>query len=220
MAARVRKRDRRERGGRRTPPGGKRSPRHPAARERIGEKEADMTDMGGLGAVALGGEDRGQAVAAAKALLRASRSDDDALIAAMVEAALGVAEQFLGRVLIAREVSAVLEGGEAWQLLPFGPVAAITAVTAVGTALPIADHAIDLDAGGLGWVRVARRASVIARAGMSDDWAGLPAAVRHGVAMLAAHLFEDRGGETPVPAAVTALWRPFRRMALLQAVHA
>jgi len=117
-------------------------------------------------------------------------------------------------------VSAGLAGGAGWQLLPVGPVGAITAVTAVGTALPIADYAVDVDAQGLGWVRVPRRASVIARAGMSADWAGLPAAVRHGAVMLAAHLFEDRSGTAPVPAAVTALWRPFRRMTLVQAVHA
>jgi len=179
-----------------------------------------MTETSGLGAVVLGEEDRAAAVAAVKAQLRASIGDDDALIAAMIEVALGVAEQFVGQVLIAREVSAVLAGGAGWQLLPVGPVGAITAVTAVGTALPIADYAVDVDAQGLGWVRVPRRASVIARAGMSADWAGLPAAVRHGAVMLAAHLFEDRSGTAPVPAAVTALWRPFRRMTLMQAVHA
>jgi uncharacterized phiE125 gp8 family phage protein len=188
-------------------------------------KGGEMTETAevgpnGLGVVTLVGADRAGAVAAVKALLRASLDNDDALVAAMAEAALGVAEQFLGQVLIAREVSAVVEAGATWQLLPVGPVSAITAVTAVGTALPIADYAVDVDAAGLGWVRVGRRASVIARAGMSADWAGLPAAVRHGVAMLGAHLFEDRGGAKPVPAAVTALWRPFRRMALAQAVRA
>ena len=179
-----------------------------------------MTDMRGLGAVTLGGEDRAGAVGAVKALLRASGGDDDVLIAAMAEAALGVAEQFLGQVLIVREVSVVVEAGVGWQLLPVGPVGAITSVAAVGTALPIADYAVDVDARGLGWVRVGRRAQVIARAGLSADWAGLPAAVRHGVAMLAAHLFEDRDGAAPVPAAVTALWRPFRRMALMPEMRA
>ena len=179
-----------------------------------------MTVLNGLGAAVLGGEDRAQVVAAVKAHLRASIGDEDALIAAAAESALGVAEQFLGQVLIARAVSAVVEAGAGWQGLPVGPVGAITSVTAVGTALPVADYGVDVDAQGLGWVRVGRRASVIAQAGVSADWAGLPAAVRHGVVMLAAHLFEDRGGAKPVPAAVTALWRPFRRMTLAQAVHA
>ncbi|NTS65318.1 hypothetical protein HRV97_09100 [Sphingomonas sp. HHU CXW] len=182
--------------------------------------ETAEVGLNGLGAVTLVGADRAGAVAAVKVLLRASLDNDDVLVAAMAETALGVAEQFLSQVLIAREVSAVVEASVGWQLLPIGPVSAITAVTAVGTALPIADYAVDVDAAGLGWVRVGRRASVIARAGMSEDWAGLPAAVRHGVAMLGAHLFEDRGGAKPVPVAVTALWRPFRRMTLAQAVRA
>ncbi|WP_375272820.1 hypothetical protein [Sphingomonas sp.] len=179
-----------------------------------------MTNTRGLGAATLGGEDRTGAVAAVKALLRASGGDDDALIAAMAEAALGVAEQFLGQVLIAREVSVTLDARAGWQLLPVGPVGAITSVAAVGTALPIADYAVDVDARGLGWVRVGRRARVIARAGLGADWASLPAAVRHGVAMLAAHLFDDREGAKPVPAAVTALWRPFRRLALMPEMRA
>jgi len=52
----------------------------------------------------------------------------------------------------------------------------------------------------------------VAREG--GDWAAVPAPVRHGVAMLVQYLFEDRGrAETP-PAAVAALWRPFRVMRL------
>ncbi|SEL13703.1 phage conserved hypothetical protein, phiE125 gp8 family [Sphingomonas palmae] len=180
-----------------------------------------MTVTNGPGAVALGGEDRASAVAAIKAQLRVASGDEDALIAGYAEAALGVAEQFLAQVLIAREASVVLvEAGAAWQLLPVAPVSAITAVVAAGTALPIADYAVDVDAEARGWVRTARRASVTVRAGLASDWAGLPAAVRQGVVMLAAHLFEHRGGEASVPAAVTALWRPFRRLALTRAVHA
>lgn len=179
-----------------------------------------MTVTNGPGAVALSGEDRASAVAAIRAQLRVASGDEDALIADYAEAALGVAEQFLGQVLIAREASVVVEAGAAWQLLPVAPVSAITAVVAAGTALPIADYAVDVDAEARGWVRTARRAIVTVRAGLASDWAGLPAAVRQGVVMLAAHLFEHRGGEAPVPAAVTALWRPFRRLALTRAVHA
>ncbi|WP_294191432.1 hypothetical protein [uncultured Sphingomonas sp.] len=179
-----------------------------------------MTVTNGPGAVALGGEDRASAVAAIRAQLRVASGEEDALIAGYAEAALGVAEQFLGQVLIAREASVMVEAGAAWQLLPVAPVSAITAVVAAGTALPIADYAVDVDAEARGWVRTARRASVTVRAGLASDWAGLPVAVRQGVVMLAAHLFEHRGGEAPVPAAVTALWRPFRRLALTRAVHA
>lgn len=92
---------------------------------------------------------------------------------------------------------------------------------AAGAAFPIAggQHAIDIDANGEGWVRVtnageARRVRVSYRAGMAAEWAGLPDALRHGIVRLAAHLYTHRAAaadEAP-PAAVTALWRPFRRM--------
>jgi len=45
------------------------------------------------------------------------------------------------------------------------------------------------------------------------DWDAVPAPVRHGVAMLIQHLAEDRPGDVP-PAAVAALWRPYRRVRL------
>ena len=56
------------------------------------------------GAVTLGAADRALALAAVRAELRAATVDDDALAIAFVEAALGLAEQFTGRVLIVREV--------------------------------------------------------------------------------------------------------------------
>lgn len=46
------------------------------------------------------------------------------------------------------------------------------------------------------------------------DWAAVPPPVAHGMVVLAAHLFENRGrGDLP-PAAVAALWRPYRRLGL------
>lgn len=51
------------------------------------------------------------------------------------------------------------------------------------------------------------------------EWADLPEAVRHGIIRLAAHLYRERdrdGDGAPVapPAAVAALWRPWRAMRL------
>jgi uncharacterized phiE125 gp8 family phage protein len=51
---------------------------------------------------------------------------------------------------------------------------------------------------------------------MAPDWTGLPEALRQGVVRLAAHFYTHRTAaedEGP-PAAVTALWRPWRRMRL------
>lgn len=48
-----------------------------------------------------------------------------------------------------------------------------------------------------------------------SDWSALPEALRHGVIRLAAHLYRDGDGAAAAPpAAVAALWRPWRRMRL------
>jgi hypothetical protein len=46
------------------------------------------------------------------------------------------------------------------------------------------------------------------------EWDAVPAPVRQGIAMLIQHLAEDRPGRVP-PAAVAALWRPYRARGLL-----
>ncbi|MEH3035790.1 MAG: hypothetical protein PGN23_04740 [Sphingomonas adhaesiva] len=165
---------------------------------------------GGPGTVTLGAGDRVGALAAVKAQLRAGLPDDDVLIVAYAETALGLAEGFTGQVLIARDVTVDVRGRAEWQLLPARPVRAITAAGA----------GVDIDAGGNGWVRTIVDARVTLSAGVAADWASLPAALRQGVVVLAAHLFTDREGRAPIPAAVSALWRPYRVMALAQAAHA
>ncbi|MDY7523539.1 hypothetical protein [Sphingomonas sp. 10B4] len=114
-----------------------------------------MIDDNGPGAVTLGGDDRALAVAAVKAVLRMASGDEDALIAAFAESALGLAEQFTGDVMIARALreSVTAQGG--WQRLGARPVRAISAVeTRGGSALSAERYAIDIDAAGDGWVRV------------------------------------------------------------------
>ena len=56
----------------------------------------------GPGEMSLGTADRAAAVAEVKRNLHAATADDDALIAAFAETALGLAEKFIGRVLIVR----------------------------------------------------------------------------------------------------------------------
>lgn len=183
-----------------------------------------MIEHDGPGAVTLGVGDVTSAVTAVKALLRVAAIDEDALIAMFAETALGLAEQFLGHVTIARAMRETLPASAAWQSLGAAPVRSIAAVERLdGTALAPSDFAIDIAADGGGWVRTtAADARVIAvrfTAGMADDWPGLPAPLRQGVVLLAAHLFEARDTAQPPPAAVTALWRPFRRLHLRETQH-
>ena len=185
-----------------------------------------MTSVaGGPGQLTLSPADRAAAIAAVKAQARIETGYDDALIAAFAETAIGLAEQFTGRALIVRTMTATLPAGEGWQALPVAPVRAITAVAAGVPPVALAAEAftVDIDARAPGWVRAAGIAgplSVTFEAGLASGWAALPPALAQGVALLAAHLMDDRTGATPPPAAVTALWRPFRVMALATEVRA
>ncbi|GAA4781247.1 hypothetical protein GCM10023219_31880 [Stakelama sediminis] len=166
---------------------------------------------------------------AAKALMRSGASDEDALIGDFAATALALAEQFTATALIARGFEAMLPVSGMWQALDAQPVTAITGVMGVPAedaafVLPVTDYAVDIAAEGTGWVRVlhpgaAGRVRVQFNAGLAPDWSGLPAPVAQGVAVLIAHLFEGQGTREPVPAAVTALWRPFRRMRMARAEY-
>jgi uncharacterized phiE125 gp8 family phage protein len=178
-----------------------------------------MIEDNGPGVVTLGEGDRALAVAAVKAVLRVSDDEEDDLIAAFAESALGLAEQFLGAVTIARTLSERIPASAAWQRLGAAPVGAITGVTTpTGAALASDAFAIDIDAGGDGWVRVrdtaVRQVVVTYTAGIATAWADLPQPIRQGVALLAAYLFDARDADVAPPSAITALWRPFRRVAL------
>jgi uncharacterized phiE125 gp8 family phage protein len=169
-----------------------------------------------------------EAAGAAKGFLRVERSDEDGLIAGLVAAAAELCERFTGLVLLERGFSETLAGSRKWRRLTRTPVRAILSVEALpaegpAQALSSGDYSIDIDSGGDGWVRLtgagdARRIRVGYQAGVAAAWADLPAALRHGILRLAAHFYTSRAGDGPrpsePPAAVTALWRPFRRIRL------
>lgn len=181
----------------------------------------------GLGVVTLGDADRAAMVAAIKNYLRVETGLEDALVARLGEAALAMAEQFVGQALIARAVQQVLPAVPGWQRLAVAPVRAIADVAGIAadgsrTVLPVIGYAIDIDATGAGWVRLAdtggaRLVQVTATAGLSAAWARLPQPLSQGVVMLAAYLFSERATTAPAPAEITALWRPFRRISLSMA---
>ncbi len=144
----------------------------------------------------------------------------DALIATFVETALSLAERFTGRVTIARTMTEIIPAANGWQMLGAVPVASIAAIEdADGAPLPADAYRIDIDADGRGWVRVIDAGGdtlvqATLSAGTAADWASLPAPLKQGAILLAAHLFIERDAVTPPPAAVTALWRPYRMMRL------
>ena len=166
------------------------------------------------------------ALGEAKAYLRMVGSDEDALAARLLRSAGEHCEQFIGKVLLAGLFQETVPASAAWQRLRRSPVQAITAVEALrpdglAAALPADGYAIDIDARGEGWIRVtaagdATRVRVSYGAGLAPQWSGAPEALRQGIVRLAAHFYTHRDeaeGGAP-PAAVSALWRPWRRLGL------
>ena len=105
------------------------------------------------------------------------------------------------------------------RVTPVRAIEGVERIAADGSAvtLPSGEYEIDIDSRGDGWVKVAGegRVRVSGRAGMAGEPNGVPEPLRQGIVRLAAHLFANRDGEGgEPPAAVTALWRPYRRMRL------
>lgn len=163
-----------------------------------------------------------------KAWLGISRSTDDAELLALMRSAIDLCEGFTGTMPLQSGCEDVLAARGEWQVLSAQPVRAITALAALDaagarTALAASDYEFDIDAEGRGLVRLLRpieqrRLVVTYSAGLADDWAALPEAIRHGVIRLAAHQHrardDEKKSELLPPTAVAALWRPWRRMRL------
>jgi uncharacterized phiE125 gp8 family phage protein len=159
--------------------------------------------------------------------LAITTSQDDAALAALLNAALETCEAFTGHMPLEATCEEVLPADTCWRGLQTRPIQAVIGVEGIPPggarfALAPENYAIDLDADGGAHIRVinqgaAGRVAVSFVAGLAADWAGLPDGMRHGVVRLAADAYRRRDGEGQAPqppAAVAALWRPWRRMRL------
>lgn len=159
-------------------------------------------------------------LAEAKLFLRVDGSAEDTLITALIEAARGSAEEYLGRSLITQiwqlAYDDYLESGTP---LPRGPVSAIASVTSYDEAqtptvidvdvyrLNAARTHIELDSAVLG-----HRVEVSYTAGYGAA-ADVPAPIRHGVLLHVAALYDNR--ESPLmPDAARACYASFRELRL------
>jgi uncharacterized phiE125 gp8 family phage protein len=164
-------------------------------------------------------------LAEAQAYVRVETGEEEAVLAGLVRTASAMCEQFTGQVLLSRDFRETVRGRGEWQRLSRTPVRSIDMVEGIaadGTAtlLPAGTYAVDIDSAGDGWVRMMQepgeaRLRVSGTAGMAVDGNGVPEPLRQGIVRLTAHLFNSRdGGSGDPPAAVTALWRPYRRLRL------
>lgn len=161
----------------------------------------------------------------AQGFVRVETGEEEAILAGLIRTASALCEAFLQQVVIARDFTEEVPLSGDWQRLQLTPIRSIVQVELIGddgaaSILPVGAYAIDIDSSGDGWVRVissgpGRRIRVTGVAGMTTDPNMVPEPIRQGVLRLVAYLFASRdglGGEPP--AAVTALWRPYRRMRL------
>jgi uncharacterized phiE125 gp8 family phage protein len=161
----------------------------------------------------------------AQAFVRVETGEEEAVLAGLIRTASAVCEDFLNRVVIAREFSLNVPASGCWQRLPLTPVRSIAGVETIDSTgatapMPSASYSIDIDSSGDGWVRVTKgewpgKLRVSGNAGLADSENDVPEPIRQGVLRLVAHLFTSRDGPGgDPPAAVTALWRPYRRLRL------
>jgi len=167
----------------------------------------------------------GAALDELKDWLAITTARDDAGLIVLLRAALEMGEAFTGQMPLAALCEEVWPAGQRWQALAARPVQAIILVEGIPAegarfAFAPGDYEIELEADGGALVRIlqpgaAGRIAIGFTAGMAAEWADLPEGIRHGVVRLAAHHYRQRdlaGASSEPPAAVAALWRPWRRM--------
>jgi len=167
------------------------------------------------------------ALAELKDWLGITTNGEDSTLTAQLRAALESCEAFTGTMPITCDCEEIQPVCSGWITLEARPVQAITGVAAIDAQgnrsdLPTDAYAIDFRSDGTGLVRVsapglASRIAVRFTAGLAATWADLPDGLRHGTIRLAAHQYRQRetaGGDPLPPAAVAAMWRPWRRMRL------
>jgi len=159
----------------------------------------------------------------AQAYVRIETGEEEAVLAGLIRTASALCESFINQVVIARDFVTEVPASGGWERLVPSPARAITTVDGIGEdgttrVLQADEYSIDIDCSGDGWVRVgssvsARRVRVTGSAGLAVNQNEVPEPLRQGILRLVAHLFTARDGTGgDPPAAVTALWRPYRRM--------
>lgn len=166
------------------------------------------------------------ALAELKQWLAITTTGEDALLASLIDSAVAMCRRFTGILpLQATLVEDVAADGR-WAELGGRPFAAwheaaITRPPAQRRVLEAECYVLEPRGDGSARIRIAGAmgvpmAEIVYEAGLADDWSALDPGLRHGIVRYAAELYRQRErGETDrPPAAVTALWRPWREVRL------
>jgi len=167
----------------------------------------------------------GSALDELKQWLAITTTRDDAALIALLRSALEACEGFTRQMPLEALCEEMLPATRGWQSVATTPVRAMTALTSVGadgmqTDLDPGHYLFDITADGCGRVNLLSvpeqsRVAVRFTAGLAPDWESLPDGLRHGVIRLASHAYRERNegdARRSPPAAVAALWQPWRRM--------
>ena len=150
---------------------------------------------------------------------------DDAVLADLLDAAGAMCENFTGLAPLKMTVRERVPASREWQTLhtrPFVGLGTVEAVGSGGTSRLLDPSEFEISSGA-DVTRIRLTGSIAETsldvsytAGLAEDWAALDSGLRHGIVRFAAHAYRERdqGGDTAVPSAVAALWRPWRRMKL------
>ncbi len=172
----------------------------------------------------------------AKVHLRVDHSDDDALIASLIRAAVDHLDGWtgiLGRCLVEQEWRQDFPAGATCFPLPLGPVISVTSVTVAGDAVDPANYALRTDAGGRSHVEITGMSisdavSISYRAGHAiisqevgppvvPGQSTVPDALKVAILLLVGNWYANRETSsapslTELPFAVSALIAPYRRI--------
>lgn len=161
----------------------------------------------------------------ARGWLRLGTTVDDAVVAQLVRAATNICEAFIGQWLIVRageETLSLRAGTARMSARPVVGVDAVTLIAADGeesTAVE-GDYRLALARDGTARLAIDRAGDAVHvriafRAGMAEGANGVPEAIRQGIVRMIQHLHDARDGTGAAPpAAIAALWQPWRRMTL------
>lgn len=157
-----------------------------------------------------------------KAYLRLDGSAEDAVLAGFIRTARTMCEAFTGVMLVVRgfrETVAAIGRPRRLSAAPLVGVDAVEKLDQGGAAAAVDGWKLSYRDDGSGAIEAPATDGplrITYRAGIADDWNGVPEALRQGIIRLAAHLYSyrDDPGDKGPPAAVAALWRPWRRLRL------